>query len=549
MPFDGAFLYCMSNELMEALDCHIDKIYQPSKEELVFLLRKKGFVKRLLLNIKSGSARVQFTENKFENPEKPPMFCMLMRKHLLNGRLIRITQPDLERVMFFTFSAMNEMGDIQELNLICELLSGSANIILTNNDFKIIDCLRHSDIENSTRLLLPGATYTPPPRQEKLNPLTCDFKLIEERLETASLLQTIDGFSPLICREVEENNNLLEVIHHIKDGGVPTLILKPDNSPLDYSFTAITQYGSSYKNKVFDSFSDLLDEFYTSRDIANRINQNARDIIKLITNLKARTERKFALRLEDLKKCENREDLRIYGELIKANLHLIPQGATFAEVPNYYDEELKNIRIPLNPAISPTANANKYFKDYKKSYTAEETLLKLTESDKQELIYFDSVLESIARCRDLSDIAEIREELSDAGYIKKSATIKRQKPKSEFKEFVSTEGYKILVGKNNRQNDYLTTVLANKNDLWFHTKNIPGSHVIVFCGSNEISDETIIQAATLATLNSKAADSAQVPVDYTPVKFVKKPNGAKPGMVIYTTNKTVYINPKGENQS
>ena len=549
MPFDGAFLHCMSNELSEAIDCHIDKIYQPSKEELVFLLRKKGFVKRLLINIKSGSARVQFTENKFENPEKPPMFCMLMRKHLLSGRLMRITQPDLERVIIFTFSSMNEMGDICELNLICELLSGSANIILTNNDLKIIDCLRHSDIESSARLLLPGATYTLPPRQEKSNPLKCDFKEIENRLKTNSLLQTIDGFSPLICREVEEKNNLLEIINILKNNGTPTLILKPDGTPMDYSFTAINQYGENYKNQNFESYSSLLDEFYTTRDIANRINQNARDIIKLITNLKARTERKLALRLEDLKKCENREELRIWGELIKANLHLISQGSNFAEVPNYYDPDLKNIRIPLNPALSPSANANKYFKDYKKTYTAEETLLKLTVTDKEELVYFDSVLESISRCRDLSDITEIREELSDASYIKQQPNRKKQKPKNEFKEFISNEGYKILVGKNNRQNDYLTTVLAGKNDLWFHTKNIPGSHVIVFCGGNEVSDETILQAATLAALNSKAQNSTQVPVDYTPVKFVKKPNGAKPGMVIYTTNKTVYIDPKGENIS
>ena len=547
MPFDGAFLYCMSNELMEALDCHIDKIYQPSKEELVFLLRKKGFVKRLLINIKSGSARVQFTENKFENPEKPPMFCMLMRKHLLNGRLVSISQPDLERVIIFSFSSMNEMGDIEELNLICELLSGSANIILTNSNFKIIDCLRHSDIENSTRLLLPGATYALPPRQNKLNPLCCDLKIIEKQLETHTLIQTIDGFSPLICREIESNNNLKQIINILQDGtGVPTLILKPDGTPLDYSFTEITQYGNGYENKAFESFSGLLDEFYTARDITNRINQNARDIIKLITNLKARTERKLALRLQDLKKCENREELRIYGELIKANLHLIPNGSSFAEVPNYYDEELKNIRIPLNPAISPAANANKYFKDYKKTYTAEETLLALTKSDKDELIYFDSVLDSITRCRDLSDIAEIREELSDAGYIRQPQNRKKQKPKNEFKEFISQEGYRILVGKNNRQNDYLTTVLANKGDLWFHTKNIPGSHVIVFCEGQDVSDETILKAATLAALNSKAQNSTQVPVDYTPVKFVKKPNGAKPGMVIYTTNKTVYINPKGD---
>ncbi len=546
MPFDGALLNCVIKELSLAVDCHIDKIYQPSKEELVFLLRKKGFVKRLLFNIKSSAARVQFTENKFENPEKPPMFCMLMRKHLLNGRLIRITQPDLERVVIFTFSSMSEMGDITELDLICELLSGSANVILTNSNCKIIDCLRHSDIENSSRLLLPGATYCLPPKQEKLNPLTTNYDIIEKEIKFRNPLQVIDGFSPLVCREIEENNNLLKVINTLQNGGVPTLVLKPDGAPMDYSFTEISQYGHGYKNKTFNSFENLLDEFYTARDIQNRINQNARDIIKLITNLKARTQRKLALRLEDLKKCENRENLRIYGELIKANLHLISQGANFAEVPNYYDEELKNIRIPLNPAISPTANANKYFKDYKKTYTAEETLKKLTKVDNDELIYFDSVLESITRCQDLSDIAEIREELAEAGYIKQAQNRKKQKPKNEFKEFTSNEGYKILVGKNNRQNDYLTTVLAAKNDLWFHTKNIPGSHVIVFCSGNEVSDETVLQAATLAVLNSKACDSAQVPVDYTPVKFVKKPNGAKAGMVIYTTNKTVYITPKGE---
>lgn len=546
MPFDGAFLYCVSNELSQAIDCHIDKIYQPSKEELVFLLRKKAFVKRLIINVKSGSTRVHFTENKFENPEKPPMFCMLMRKHLLNGRLIQINNHNLERVLTLTFSSMNEMGDITELNLICELFSGSANVILCDNNHKIIDCLRHSDIENSTRLLLPGATYSLPQKQNKLNPLTTDFAVINNQLKTQSLLQTIEGFSPLICREAESENTLKEIIFTLQNGGVPTLILAPDGTPMDYSFTCIKQYGSDYKNTVFESFSALLDEFYTSRDTTLRVNQNARDIIKLITNLKSRTERKLALRLEDLNKCRDRENLRIWGELIKANLHAIPQGANFAEVPNYYDPDLKNIRIPLNPALSPAANANKYFKDYKKSYTAEETLLKLTESDKQELIYFESVLESISRCKDLSDIAEIREELADAGYIKQPQNRKKQKNKIEFKEFTSQEGYKILVGKNNRQNDYLTTVLANKNDLWFHTKNIPGSHVIVFCDGNEVSDQTILQAATLAAANSKAATSSQVPVDYTPVKFVKKPNGSKPGMVIYTTNKTVYINPKGD---
>ena len=546
MAFDGAFLHCVISELNNALDSHVDKIYQPSKEELVFLLRKKGFVKRLLLNVKSNGARVQFTENKYENPESPPMFCMLMRKHLLNARLLRIEQPDLERVARFVFSSMNEMGDITELNLICELLSGSANIILTDNNFKIIDSLRHSDIETSSRLILSGATYEMPPKQDKLNPLTADLTEIEKQLESKTLLQTLDGFSPLICREIEAGLPLLKVINSIKSNGQPTLILKPDSTPLDFTYITISQYGDGYQNKPFSSYSELLDEFYTKKETALRVQQNARDIIKLVTNLKARTERKLSQRLIELEKCKDREILRVYGELIKANLYAIKNGSSFAEVPNYYDSEMKSIRIPLNPALSPANNANKYFKDYKKSYTAEEALTKLTALDREELIYFDSVLESISRCRDISDIAEIREELAEAGYIKQTQSRKKQKAKPVFKEFTSLEGYKILVGKNNKQNDYLTTVLASKNDLWFHTKNTHGSHVIVFCGGKEVSDETVLQAARLAALNSKAADSSQVAVDYTPVKFVKKPNGAKAGMVIYTTNKTVYVTPKGE---
>ena len=546
MAFDGAFLHCVISELNNAVDSHVDKIYQPSKEELVFLLRKKGFVKRLLLNVKSNGARVQFTENKYENPESPPKFCMLMRKHLLNARLLRIEQPDLERVARFVFSSMNEMGDITELNLICELLSGSANIILTDNNFKIIDSLRHSDIETSSRLILSGATYEMPPKQDKLNPLTADLTEIEKQLESKTLLQTLDGFSPLICREIEAGLPLLKVINSIKSNGQPTLILKPDSTPLDFTYITVSQYGDGYQNKPFSSYSELLDEFYTKKETALRVQQNARDIIKLVTNLKARTERKLSQRLIELEKCKDREILRVYGELIKANLYAIKNGSSFAEVPNYYDSEMKSIRIPLNPALSPANNANKYFKDYKKSYTAEEALTKLTALDREELIYFDSVLESISRCRDISDIAEIREELAEAGYIKQTQSRKKQKAKPVFKEFTSLEGYKILVGKNNKQNDYLTTVLASKNDLWFHTKNTHGSHVIVFCGGKEVSDETVLQAARLAALNSKAADSSQVAVDYTPVKFVKKPNGAKAGMVIYTTNKTVYVTPKGE---
>ena len=558
MAFDGGFLHRITEELNIADDSHVDKIYQPSKDELVLLLRKKNFAKRLLICVKPGSARIQFTENKYENPASPPMFCMLIRKYLSAAKLIKVTQPSLERIAELTFSYTNEMGDISEIRLIAEFIGNKTNILLVGADGRIIDCLRKSDPETADRLLLPGALYEYPVNQGKLNPLTAETNQISTAAIThggntaKALLDIIDGFSPLVCREAvfkseiagNLNSALNAIVTDLKNGGTPTMLIKADGTPYDFSYTDISQYAGEFDKKSFKSYSELLDAFYTARENSERLRRSAADIIKLITNLRARTERKLAIRLNDLKKCENRETLRIYGELLKANLYRLQNGATFAEVENYYDE-MKQIRIPLNPALSPQKNADKYFKDYKKTYTAERTLTDLTERDKEELKYFDSVLDSISRSESISEISEIREELALAGYIKQNGARKKKAPAvPQFKEYTSDEGYKILVGKNNRQNDYLTTVLAAKNDLWFHVKNIPGSHVIVRCRGGEVSDATVMKAAALAAANSKAAGSSQVPVDYTPVKFVKKPNGAKPGMVIYTTNKTVFVTPE-----
>lgn len=558
MAFDGGFLHRITEELNIADGSHVDKIYQPSKDELVLLLRKKNFAKRLLICVKPGSARIQFTENKYENPASPPMFCMLIRKYLSAAKLIKVTQPSLERIAELTFSYTNEMGDISEIRLIAEFIGNKTNILLVGADGRIIDCLRKSDPETADRLLLPGALYEYPVNQGKLNPLTAETNQISTAAIThggntaKALLDIIDGFSPLVCREAvfkseiagNLNSALNAIVTDLKNGGTPTMLIKADGTPYDFSYTDISQYAGEFDKKSFKSYSELLDAFYTARENSERLRRSAADIIKLITNLRARTERKLAIRLNDLKKCENRETLRIYGELLKANLYRLQNGATFAEVENYYDE-MKLIRIPLNPALSPQKNADKYFKDYKKTYTAERTLTDLTERDKEELKYFDSVLDSISRSESISEISEIREELALAGYIKQNGARKKKvSAVPQFKEYTSDEGYKILVGKNNRQNDYLTTVLAAKNDLWFHVKNIPGSHVIVMCRGGEVSDATVMKAAALAAANSKAAGSSQVPVDYTPVKFVKKPNGAKPGMVIYTTNKTVFVTPE-----
>lgn len=565
MAFDGGFLYKLVAELKGAIDCHIDKIYQPSKDELVFLLRKKGFVKRLLITVKSGGVRIHFTENKFENPAVPPNFCMLLRKHLSSARLIEVVQNGFERVVELMFSATNEMGDTVNLKLVCELIGNQANVILVRDDGKIIDALRHSDVETAKRLILPGGVYEYPESLKKKNPQTavtrCEFEEIvsDNREISKVLLSRFDGFSPLICREIEflthEYSNpdttdsaaletaFNKIVGALSGESLPTIIYDENKNPFEFSYTEINQY-PQYERKHFESLSLLLDAFYSEKDNATRISAAAHGIFKTVTNLKTRTQRKLALRLEELKSCENRDSLRIYGELLKANLYCIENGSSFAEVQNYYDENLALVRIPLDVTLSPAKNAEKYFKEYKKTYTAEQTLTKLTLQDREELIYFDSVLDSISRCATLSELDEIKQELIEAGYVKSSRVTKKAKSsKISLKEYQSEEGWRILVGKNNLQNDYLTTRLASKGDLWFHVKNIPGSHVVVFCGGAEVSDQTILEAATLAAKNSKAADSSQVPVDYTPIKNVKKPSGAKPGMVIYTTNKTVYINP------
>lgn len=556
MAFDGGFLHKIVLELNKAVESRVDKVYQPSKDELVFLLRKKGFAERLFITARPGSARICFTDEKYENPMSPPMFCMLIRKYLSSAKLISVTQPALERIVVLTFSSANEMGDIVEIRLITELLGNKTNIILVGSDGKIIDSLRRSDPEKNERMILPGALYQLPERKEKLDPLSVSPEKLSEYVggESAysekSLLDGIDGFSPLVCREVvfraEKCGSLISALKSVTDdlkqNGTPLLLCK-DGTPFDFSYTDITHYGNEFEKRVYPDYSSLLNAFYSERENAARIKHAAGDIIKLVSNLKSRTERKLAIRLCDLKKCENREKLRIYGELLKANLYRIKAGSAFFEAENYYDN-MNIIKIPLDPALSPQKNAAKYFKDYKKTYTAEQKLTALTEKDREEIVYFDSVLDSISRSESISDITEIRDELADAGYIKRSAQ-KRSKQSAalKFKEYTADEGYKILVGRNNRENDYLTTVLAGKNDLWFHTKNIPGSHVIVFSGGAEVSEDTVVKAARLAAENSKGAGSSNVPVDYTQIKYVKKPSGAKPGMVIYKTNKTVYVTP------
>ena len=561
MAFDGGFLHTVVQELNQAIDCHVEKIYQPARDVLVLSLRKKGFAKKLVLSAASGTARVHFTEQKYENPETPPMFCMLARKIYSSSRITAVSQKGLERVIEFTFDTTNEMGDRISPKIVCELIGNSSNIILVGEDGKIYDAVHRSDID-ADRLIVSGAMYRYPDTQNKINILDCDIndvaaKIFDNQSDdlSGSLLNTLQGVSPLVCRELAQScdgtlKSIEKILEQLKSNllqGCFTMLCKADGTPADFCYMPITQYGSLYTAKQFNAPSELLDAFYFERENAARIHKASADISKLLTNLIARANRRLAIRQKELDDNRNREDLRINGELIKANLYAISQGSAVARVQNYYDENLSMIEIPLDPALSPQQNAAKYFKEYKKSCGAVASLGMLIENDKQEIEYLESVGESLSRCKTLLDIAEIREELSFAGYVKQIAKKQsRKKPQSQPMQYFSQEGYKILVGKNNMQNDYITCNLAGKGDMWFHTKNIHGSHVVVFCAGEELSDETIIFAASLAAKNSKAASSGNVPVDYTPIKYVKKPSGAKAGMVIYTTNKTVFVDPYNE---
>lgn len=569
MPLDGAMIHCLRDELQAAVDCHIDKIHMPGKNEFIFALRGRAGTKRLFLSLSPDCPRVSFTDTVLENPANPPMFCMLLRKHLASGRILAVEGIGAERLLLFRVQSTNELGDRVVNTLVCELTGHKTNLILLNGQGKILDAARRSDLEAGGRLIQPGILYVPPENSEKTDFLNGDLsQAAQESLQNSEkrlsdgLLSHIAGISPLICREIAflctgdcdapsgtvTPNALADRLTALRDrvklGGTPYILYDKMGNPRDFSFMEIRQYGDAVTAKELPSYSRLLDLFYGEREHNRRMEQGKGDLVKLVKTLIARNGKKLLLRQRELKKTENREQLRIYGELIKANLYRIEKGACRAVVENYYDPDCKAIEIPLNAALSPAANAAKYFKDYKKACTAEQTLGGLIAQCEAEGEYLESVLFELQAADTTAELLQIRTELTDAGYLSKKQSQKRQKTNAKPLEF-EKNGFEILVGRNNLQNDELTLRTAAKSDLWFHTKNIHGSHVILRTGGKTPDEETLIYAATLAARYSKAAGSNQVPVDYTPVKYVKKPAGAKPGMVIYTTNKTLYVNPLG----
>lgn len=571
---DGIFLRHVAKEIEdEALGARVNQVYQPNRDELVLVLRTFGGSKKLLLSARANSARVNFIEKTPENPVQPPMFCMLLRKRLGGGKLIGIRQQGCDRILSLDFECVNELGDLVKLSVVCEIMGMYSNIIIVNRDTGLtVDALKRIDLtSNSQRFVLPNIKYEPPKAQEKFNILETMPEETAEKIVSLpaemplskAVLNTVQGVSPLACREIEFRvregatnrlqgelyERLVEELERLKRitktcSGTPYTVYKADGRPMDTAFFEIEQYGGFMKTEKNESFNKAIDGFYEERDSKERMRVKTHSLNKLIVTLRDRTARKLQKQQTELSKCADREELRIRGDLLQANLYKIEKGAAEAEVENYYDPDGRTLKIKLNPAISPAANAQKYYKDYQKAKNAEIVLVEQIERGKNELEYLESVIDNIGRAESEKELAQIREELCEQGYLRKPKGKQQKQQKLAPREYVSSDGFKIYVGRNNSQNDKLTLKTAAKTDVWLHTKNIHGSHVIIAAEGKTVSDNAIIEAARLAAYHSKARESTNVPVDYTLAKYVSKPNGAKPGMVIYVNNKTVYVDPK-----
>lgn len=572
MALDGAFLYAVKNELQELIGGRVEKIYQPSREEIVISIRKK----KLYISANASSARVHITQKQPDNPQTPPMFCMLLRKKIGSGRLIEIRQDGLERILFFDFECVNELGDLVKITLACEIMGRCSNLIIISDDGKIIDSIKRVDEEMSReRIVLPGMRYTLPPRDDRLNFLTADPETIVTKLrETNSaelskaLIRVFEGISPILAREWtffagrgnhlqsdtidgDQLDRLLYIIKKTREQLVKgeccfSVASTKEGILKDFSFIRLNQFGTLMYTKEIPTACELLDYFYCERDRAVRTKQRANDLFKLLVNLTERTSRRISAQKQELSECAEKDYYKLCGDLISANMYCIKKGDLSATVINFYDESNPEIIIELDVRKTPSQNAQYYYSEYKKCVTAEEKLAVQIAKGEEELQYLDSVFDALTRAEYENDIIQLRLELREQGYIKSGGN--KSKPPKALPpiEYKSSDGYTILVGRNNHQNDQLSLKFAEKSDIWLHTQNITGSHVIVVTDGEVPPDRTIEEAAIIAAFNSKGRSSDLVPVDYCLAKYVKKPSGAKPGRVIFTNYKTAFVKPNEE---
>ncbi|MFV0440264.1 MAG: NFACT family protein [Lachnospirales bacterium] len=570
MALDGVVIYNIKNELASKLiGSRVDKIYQSEKDEIVISIRGFGENYKLLLTANAQSPRMCITTEQRQNPSQPPMFCMMLRKHLQGGKILSISQPNFERILKVEIQSLNDFGDMTTKFLIIEIMGKHSNIILVDENDKILDCIKRVNFEKSSvREVLPGKQYVLPPntKENPLNVTKGDFiKIIEKSTLTSMqkiIYQNYTGVSPSLASEILFSSGLEDNIAHYKenpelnekvylafskffdniDNDVTPLIFYENEKPKDFYAYDLALY-SMYEKEKINSISEMLEAFYNKKDIINKVSQKTADIRKLLQNNLERNVKKLDLHKNILKDSEKKEKNKLYGELIIANLYQIQKGDKILEAVNYYSEENENISIKLNENKSPQENAQNYYKKYNKQKRSEEMAVTQIAEIEKEIEYIESVLTSLTTVQTEEDVLDIREELAIYGFVKKSSSKNKKQKKSKPLKYVSSDGFEIYVGKNNMQNDYLTMKFADKKDIWCHTKNIPGSHVIIRCDGKDVSDKAIEDACYLAAHFSKAKDHSGVEVDYTEVKNVKKPNGSKAGMVIYLTNKTAFIKP------
>ena len=569
MPLDAICLQAVVQELRPLLiGQRIDKVQMPTRDQAVLTLRAG----RLLLNAGAGAPRLQMTALTREHPAEPPMFCMLLRKHLVGARVAGITQPPLERLVRLELDSADDFGRPGHRTLVLEAMGRRSNLILLDEEGRVIDCLRRVDAEMSAaRQVLPGLFYLPPASQGRL-PVTEETEAgFREKLDAAPPEQKIDAFlldsyfgvSPLIARELaflaagETDGRLFglgpegearlwaeleRLVTDIRENRFTPVGLKRNGEPLDYSYRPIRQYGDAAEQVTYPSFSDLMDDFYAQRERADRLRQRGADLTRAASTARDRLRRKLAAQEKEYAQTQERDQLRLYGELITANLYRMERGQRTLEAENYYDPQGGTVTVPLDPLLTPQQNAAKYYKRYNKAKTAERYLREQMDIARRDLEYLGSVLEELERAESDQDFSDIREELRQAGFLRKQGKKQISRPARPL-EFRTSAGLRVLVGRSNRQNDRLTHD-ADRRDLWFHTQKIHGAHVILCTGAQEADEASIREAAGLAAWYSQAKHSANVPVDCTAVKNVKKPAGARPGMVTYTNFRTVYVTPE-----
>lgn len=529
MALDAICLSAAAAELRAAVaGGKIDKIYQPGGQDVVLAVRGPAGNVRVLLSANPSHPRLHLTTLERENPGKPPMFCMLLRKHLTGARILEIEQPELERIVILRLEALDELGDRVRRSLVLEAMGRRANLILLDGEGRIMECIRRvdGDLTTGARQVLPGLFYHLPEPRFGVPPL------LERELRFRGETGDLAPVAARLWAQVRE------------EGGTPVMLLR-DGKPADFSFLPILQYGPETELREYPSFGALLDDFYETRERQERTRQRGEDLVRAVKNARDRTARKLENQRRELAATGDRDRLRQLGDILTTNLHALEKGRATVRLPDYYDPECREVEIAVDPLLTPQQNAARYYKEYNKAKNAEQALTLQLARGESDLTYLESVLETLALAEGERDLQEIRQELTDTGYLRRAAKAAKREKRVAGKpmEFRTDGGLRVSVGKNNSQNDQLTTKLASRRDWWFHTQKIHGSHVILWTGGDEPDAVSVAQAAALAAWFSQGREAGKVPVDYTPVKYVKKPAGAKPGMVVYSTYQTVMAQP------